>query len=311
MIIGKYFSDRARWAYRGCLTVTLATFAGYYLPHSIYLDKYKEFMTCYRDGAETTLPEVILQRFEAAREMVKLKKREANLLTPFATFGTDLFYAGSTKWRFGALIGIPTNYMYTQEEDIEKKSIKLHTESIKWNSPDGEKLAQSLILTEDEQIYGMAHSMLMTANYQRLLNGLFAGGTIMTTYTMAFVLNRRMQLLSRPFAIRGVLYSILSCFAFGLWALCKDATNVYYEGAADDQLGSLGENVAEAGVRFYGKILAKNQALREIMGKSGTYSTEGDLCYLIRQKTLPFTVRKAMLEQKVREFRKERAKTEE
>lgn len=251
-----------------------------------------------------------MRRFDTACSLTKMKEKDLKLVKPFCTFGLDLFHAGTTKSHFGAVVGIPVNYFYSSEAEIERPSIKLKTESIKWGSQEGELLANSIVLTEDEQIYGIAHSILMTHSHQRMLNGLYASGTIIGTYTLGHFLNQRMQLLARPFLLRGILYAILGLFGFGLWALLKDATHVYYEGLADDTLGDLGPEVADSGVRFYEKIMGKNKALRGIT-KTNTYSTEGDICYLIRTKTFPYTARKALLQDKLKEYRDKEEKENE
>lgn len=41
----------------------------------------------------------------------------------FTVYGMDLFYAGSTKTRQGAIIGIPRNYSYNSKDDIERQDI--------------------------------------------------------------------------------------------------------------------------------------------------------------------------------------------
>ncbi|XP_055694544.1 transmembrane protein 177 [Lutzomyia longipalpis] len=298
-MFGKVLRNKHIWVHRGTTGAIILSFSAFYLPHTVFLDRYKEFMACYKDGIVSSLPEKILQRFDAACKLLNLKERESKLIKPFATFGFDLFYAGTVKSHYGAYIGIPTNYLYDNEGQIDKKNIKLQTEPIKWASPEGELLSKSLILDEDEQIYGIAHCILMTRNHQRFLNGIYASGTIFGTYVLGHFINKQMQLHSRPFFFRGVLYGILGLFGFGLWALMKDATQVYYEGAADDALGDISPEMANAGVRFYSKIMEKNIALRRIT-KKDNYSTEGDICYTIRMKSFPYTARKALLEEKLK-----------
>ncbi|XP_059622343.1 transmembrane protein 177 [Phlebotomus argentipes] len=296
-----FMKNKVVWAYRGATGAAILTFCAYYAPHTLLLSRYKDFMTCYECGKETKLPEKILDRFDKACRLLPLKDREVKLLKPFCSFGFDLFQAGTTKSHYGALIGIPFNYFYSSEPEIDRTNVKLQTKSVNWNSEDGKLLAESLILKEDEQIYGMAHSILMTSSHQKLLNASYASGSILGVYALGYFINRKLQTLTRPFIFRGVIYCLVSFFGFGMWAFIKDSTNVYYEGAADEALGSLGPEVADAGARFYGKLMNKNKALRGITQKN-YYTNEGDIWYVVRTKSFPFTIRKAMLEQKLKEF---------
>ena len=54
--------------------------------------------------------------------------------------------------------------------------------------------------------------------------------------------------------------------------------------------------MAEAGVRYYEKVLNRNIALREISGDDFLYSAKGNVNYLIRNKSLPLTMRKSALQ---------------
>lgn len=106
------------------------------------------------------------------------------------------------------------------------------------------------------------------------------------------------------------MYTIVSLFAFGVWALLKDGTEFYYERATDEILCTLGgSDLINAGVRFYDKIINKNIAIRGLTNNVEVYSAKGNLNFLFRNKSIPLTERKEFFEAKLRELEKNPAET--
>lgn len=103
--------------------------------------------------------------------------------------------------------------------------------------------------------------------------------------------------------MRGVLYSILGVFGFGIWSFLKDFTQVYYDTSVDKKLCSAGPEIIDAGIRFYDKLLKKNIAIRGLTGDD-TYTVKGNENFLIRQKRLPLTIRKLYFEMRKKELEK-------
>ena len=169
------------------------------------------------------------------------------------------FIVGSTKYKYGALLGVPTNYFYNHPSDIEKSIIQLRNKPIDWDTKYGKMLEEALVLSEDEQVFGMAREILQLRSHKILLNAIYPCSTVLVIYTMASILNDRLRLLQRPFSVRGIMYSLLAFFGAGLYCLMQDVTQVYYDQETDKQLSSLGiDGVVDAGVRFYDKLLKKN-----------------------------------------------------
>lgn len=116
-------------------------------------------------------------------------------------YGFDTVHLGSTKSRFGAFVGVPTNYCYDSTQQIEKGDIQLRQTNIKWGSEDGQMLQESLVLTEDEQIFGMARSMLQIKTHKLLLTSLYAPVSLFFVYTLGSHLNQRGNLYVRPLGV--------------------------------------------------------------------------------------------------------------
>lgn len=254
---------------------------------------------------EVKLPDKVVRRFHTALDILKLDDHDRDNVRAFTVVGLDLFHAGSTKSKFGGLVGIPSNYTYDNKDQIERSEIMLKTESIRWGSAEGQKLEHALVLAEDEQVFGIAREILMTNTYQPALNTVYPTICTFFMYSMGKYFNLKMQLLNRPLSMRLVLYSILSGFGYGLWALLRDGTQHYYEKEADDTLASLGPEVANAGVRFYEKQLEKNISIRGLSGDHSVYTAKGNLTFLFRNRHVPLTERKSFFEKKLMELEEE------
>lgn len=89
-------------------------------------------------------------------------------------------------------------------------------------------------------MFGIMREILQVQNQKILLNSLYPPITILTCYTIGNVLNQKLMLLNRPFVVRGVLYTILGFFGYGLYCLMTDMTQVQYEAETDKALAKLG-----------------------------------------------------------------------
>lgn len=158
-------------------------------------------------------------------------------------------------------MGLPWNYSYDTVENIEKQDIRFRNEEIKWNTEQGKLLEESLILSEDEQIFGIFKSILQLQTHRVLLNSIYPSATFIFVYGVGNVINQRLNLYARPlsvnyfywiwkeandnaisflFQLRLVLYSILSIFGLGIWSFAKDFTQVQYDTHIGKSLCELG-----------------------------------------------------------------------
>lgn len=172
------------------------------------------------------VPEEMELIVDAAADRIKLAVREATYLKTFMVSGFDIttcgtvFYSkfcakellkngfhsrisftnnlGSVNSTYGGWVGIPINYLYDSTRDIDRMNIKLRTETIDWNSKYGEMLEQSLVLTDDEKLFGIARSVLELRNYNHIHSTLVPGGTIIGLYVSAQTLNNKYNLFKLP-----------------------------------------------------------------------------------------------------------------
>lgn len=183
-------------------------------------------MASYREGAERPVPSALLERFNIAQELLKLSDFERVYMKSFMVSGFDLYHIGSLKYRFGALVGIPVNFTYTSAAEIDKSDIIVRGKLVDWNSQGGMLLEQSLVLTEDEQIFGLAREILQLQNQKVLLNSLYPCGTITGCYFLASYLNSKMNFFYRPLSLRVMLYCLVGFFGYGVYSFFTDFLQV-------------------------------------------------------------------------------------
>lgn len=314
-------SERGRATSFNAICVSSITlFTINYAPHTLGVSKLREFLQLYRfvfashmqlcaitthhisficfhrsNGFERRVPDKIQRRFEQALLACNCTDFERRHLKPFMAYGFDTLHIGSTKSRFGAAIGVPANYAYDNASHIEKDKIQLKCESIKWSTLDGQKLADALVLTEDEQIFGMARSVLQVKSHKLLLSSLYGPGVLFSIYALGSTINRRGNLYVRPVRLRLMLYGILSLFGYGVYSFLTDYTEVCFDADIDKQLGDVGPEFVEAGVRFYRKLLQKNVAIRNL-SEDHSYTVSGNENFGLRQRSMPLTLRKSYFE---------------
>lgn len=181
--------------------------------------------------------------------------------------------------------------------------LQVNQNKIDWSSEMGKKLADALILPEKVQQFAICREILMTQNNKVMYEAVYPFTCLFCIYNAGHYLNNRLNLYASPLMMRGTLYCILSLFGIGTYFLMKDMTEVHYETEVDKKLCSLGPDFIESGVIFYDKLLQRNQALRELMGKEGEkkYSKLGNENFFLRQPRLALVHRKQFFEQQLKE----------
>lgn len=185
--------------------------------------------------------------------------------------------------------------------------MQVNQNNIDWTSETGQKLANALILPDNVQQFAICREILMTQNNKVQFESTYPFVSIFFVYTLTQYLNRRLNLYAAPTAIRGILYSIAGLFGLGTYFLLKDMTEVYYETDVDKKLCALGPEYVKAGAIFYDKMLLRNQALRELMGKEGEkkYSKLGNENFFLRQPRLALVHRKQYFENQLKQLESE------
>lgn len=215
-----------RFTFVASVSAAMGASAVNYFPHTFLAWKHREIVASYKEGAERPLSDVIKKRFEIAIELLKITDFERKYIKPFTVSGFDLYNIGSTKFRNGGLIGIPVNFSYTAASDINKMDVIIRGKPVDWNSQGGKHLEHSLVLTEDEQIFGLAREIIQVQNNSVYLNSLYPAVTIFSYYALTSILNSKLRFFYRPLSLRLMLYVISGFFAFGVYSFLTDYTQV-------------------------------------------------------------------------------------
>jgi len=139
----------------------------------------------------------VQHRLDKALKKLNVDPREAKFVKPFTVFGFDLFQAGTTNYRFGAALGIPVNYAYGSTDEIKRSDIRFRDKQIDWKSENGRLLEEAIVLTEDEQVFGLSKAILQLQTHNVLLNSLFPTVSFFMVYTLGHLLNLRLNLFAR------------------------------------------------------------------------------------------------------------------
>lgn len=216
--------------------------------------------------------------------------------------GFDLFFAGSRLSRFGQIIGVPVNYEYESVDEVPISQIQVAGEVPTWNQETRDKFKSSLVLTEDEQIFGMMREILMSRTYQLALDCVYPVVATVGAYAMGHIINNKLQLFSRPRSLRQMLYFLVGVFMYGNYCFLTDMTTCYYETRVDLKIAELGDKWIKAGVGFYSKVLDKNITTRTLTGDNSKYTASGNINFFVRQRAMPLTNRKSFFEKKLEEL---------
>lgn len=168
-----------------------------------------------------------------------------------------------------------------------------------WGTPASQNLLNSLVLSEKAQLYGMAREIKMRESPKVLLELFYGSIPIVAYYALSTHINERFNLYSKPRFLRVAVYGFLGTFMIAYYCFLQDFTQVYYESKTDRELKEQHPIFIEGGKEFYTKLMARNAALRALMGKEGEskFTAYGNENYMIRQKHLPLSERKAFFEE--------------
>jgi hypothetical protein len=228
--IFKFFASPRgrRTTFFSAVGAAVASFSVNFFPHTFLIDKYREFVAIYKDGIERPISDSLKERFKIAQEHLKVTDFERSWMEPFVVAGFDTYHIGSTKFRYGALVGIPVNYTYTSANEIDKSSIIVRGKPVDWNSPGGLLLQEALVLADDEKIFGITREMCQLMNNKVYFNSFIGTGAIASYYVFTNTINNRLKLFYRPLSMRVFFYSIMGFFMYGLYCFVQDYTQVSY-----------------------------------------------------------------------------------
>lgn len=181
--------------------------------------------------------------------------------------------------------------------------LQVDGKNLEWNSEQGQKLLNSMILSENAQIYAMASEIKMRQSWKFAFDVIFATSSASLVYGVSNQLNIKTNLYSKPRSVRLVMYALVTTFFTTTYFMLKDTATIYLEKKIDEDLINKNPIFLEGGRDFYSKIIERNKILREIMGKSGQklYTALGNENTYLRTKHIPLVQRESYFEHKLSE----------
>jgi len=206
---------------------------------------------------------------------------------------------GATKGliagRFTCMIGIPYYFKYETRADVDADDLnRIHNlkvdsnyrkmrrtiewlfggegsdapGNIDWNSPAGLAYKESLVLSPMAKRFAMTRLIQETDRFH--LGYGFGAAFLGTEFAMA--LYRRSTRDMSPSdrrLIRGRYLFVTWAVGFAVWFYACKIRNNFFERTSDEKSAGYGPDFAEGGIEYYDKMLARNVALRELLGKDG------------------------------------------
>lgn len=221
-------------------------------------------------------------------------------LEAFVAYGQDMVHKGSLQIRSGAIVGIPFHFRYQEITDIDKNRLTLKNLSIDWNSEEGEKFADSLILSENAKKFAIAREIYYVLGHHIKIDcGLVIlnfGAAYCGYYALKelYQLKHRMRLFGRM-----TILGALGMAAMGTYSFVSDVFQRRRDRRALIRTSELGNDFVEGGIEFYTKLLQRNNALYHLLGKEGQkcYTAGGNERISFRMKHLPITFQRDMLKE--------------
>lgn len=221
------------------------------------------------------LPESCHLKFKEVSE--KLSFNNAEKIELFLNGGFYGISAGVTWLPNGAVVGVPRWYIFQNGEDVENSKLNFMNRAIKWNSELGQQMKESLVPTEDNIAFTLAHEL---AHLQRtdfkLCSALMAPSWLYATYKLA---ERTPRFAPRLTTIFDIILKLCICrLSYIGYRRANKELQQASERNADEVAARADISFAYGGVDLLSKRMALNRCLRALHGKTGKdyYTEQGD-----------------------------------
>merc|ERR1712179_656893 len=122
---------------------------------------------------------------------LKLSPMDCSLVKFYTVLGFDVYHAGSLHTNTGGILGIPEHFKYSAIEEFETSNLRFYEEEIKWSSPEGQSLKESLILSKDAKKFVIARELYNLSTGEPFIKGVATAGVIGSGYFLASTVNEK------------------------------------------------------------------------------------------------------------------------
>lgn len=193
----------------------------------------------------------------------------------------DPVVRGSTSTRSGTLIGIPHSFSYQNTADLDMSQvISDYSNFSNMDSVNQGKFLNSLILSDNAKRFALARELHFIHSKYVHVDGLIPLAMGGVGVMSAVLMNRSRYFgftrTKRPFRIL-----VYVAIAFSVVNLSQQLLKFYFKDLhlkSDREAANMGKDYVMGGIEYTGKVIKRNQLLRELSGKSGgeTYTPLGD-----------------------------------
>lgn len=245
----------------------------------------------------------IQQRIQRVMDDLKLPDDVRDAIRPFSVFGFDLLHAGTLSVKYGAILGIPANFINTASELRENLQIK--DEPVDWTRHDAQTFLKAVMLSESAQKFAIAREILRIQAEEPYFNSLGLAITVAALWTLHSIVSYRFRLREGNAIARRTCYAAFTLFGAILWFGVKDYRSYQLDKENDEALCRLGAEYVKGGQEFYEKTLIRNRALRSLLGAHGKsiYTVFGNEETFLRQKHVPISHSKDFFDSHLRNLK--------
>ena len=97
----------------------------------------------------------------------------------------------------------------------------MNLDQVSWGSEAGKNLSHALVLSEEARKFAIGREIAYVQKPYVYTNTVFPALVITSMYAFTTYCNKRLDLFSRPFAVRAMFYTLVGLFGFGTWAFMK------------------------------------------------------------------------------------------
>ncbi|XP_043798734.1 transmembrane protein 177 [Apis laboriosa] len=247
------------------------------LPQIWFLDYYRKFRSRYDfNNNEIPVRKDIQQKFQEVINDLHIPKSISEKIKLFNVYDINIFHAGTTYTKYGAIIGIPVNFEYDDIKNMTEQTITFRNIQVNWNPEINKEFQKSLILSKDAQKFLMARKILtITENYllyeilDLSLNTII--GIII--YELLYLV---LKVTKKQRGKNIFCMSIATFTSSFLWLLTSNAQDYYKELQLNEKMATLNDKYIKGGIEYYEKLSKRNKALRVLLGEKGTYLFTSD-----------------------------------
>ncbi|XP_043472227.1 transmembrane protein 177 [Leptopilina heterotoma] len=281
-----------------CIGINFGVFYAVYLPQTFFIQKLKNLVQLNEMGKPVEVPEDLKILFNEVIGDLEFQEFERKVVEPFIVCRFRPFQAGVLHSTSGGIIGIPWHFTYNDILDVKIPKLSLFKMPVDVSRLETEDLAESLVLSRDAKKFAIAHELCLLRESECILNSVFASAFCFLSYSVSQVVKHKFHLYTKSLSLRLLLYTTSGFVGAALYFIQKDYYAKKLEKKIDAELAKLNNSYLQGGLEYYSKVMKTNIALRKLLDDYGdkTYDDKGDLVYLWRQKTTPYSERKLFFE---------------